>query len=292
MQTPSIPRFYLYGEPHRNVSKSFVHVESLDDRSRPSEWTIAPHSHGELCHIFLMTDGGGLMQAEDLAIEFETPCLLLIPPLIVHSFRWHAESHGSVVTMASGYFAELTRRDERAAELFHGASTIPLARGDADRISASLDTLRRELGWAAPGHRIAVDAALLAIVVVALRSAGRRIAPCRASPQEEAIVARLRERIEQRFRAREPISAYAAALGVSATVLRVACANVAGTPPALMLDQRALLEAKRSLLYSNMTIAEVSYATGFTDPAYFSRFFTRHVGLPPRAYRKRLAPEG
>lgn len=289
MQAPSIPHFYLYGEPHRNVSEGFVHIESLDDRSRPSEWTIAPHSHTELCHIFLMTAGGGLMQAEDLAIEFETPCLLLIPPMIVHSFRWHAESDGSVITIASGYFAELTRRDERAAALFRGASAVPLAQGDADRISASLAMLRLELGWAAPGHRIAVDAALLGIIVVALRSADRRVVPCQASSHEEAIVARLRERIERRFRAREPISAYAAALGVSATVLRVACANVAGTPPALMLDQRALLEAKRSLLYSNMTITEVSYATGFADPAYFSRFFTRHIGLSPRAYRGRLA---
>jgi AraC family transcriptional activator of pobA len=34
-----------------------------------------------------------------------------------------------------------------------------------------------------------------------------------------------------------------------------------------------------------MSVAEIAYAVGFEDPAYFSRFFTRHVGQPPRTYR-------
>jgi AraC family transcriptional activator of pobA len=53
-----------------------------------------------------------------------------------------------------------------------------------------------------------------------------------------------------------------------------------------MLDQRAILEAKRSLLYGNLSVADVGYALGFADPAYFNRFFTRHAGLSPGAFRK------
>ncbi len=52
-----------------------------------------------------------------------------------------------------------------------------------------------------------------------------------------------------------------------------------------MLDERALLEARRLLLYSNLSVAEVGYATGFEDPAYFSRFFARHTGRSPRDWR-------
>jgi AraC family transcriptional activator of pobA len=52
-----------------------------------------------------------------------------------------------------------------------------------------------------------------------------------------------------------------------------------------MLDDRALLEARRLLLYSQLSVVEIAYAVGFDDPAYFSRFFTRHIGQPPRAYR-------
>jgi AraC-like DNA-binding protein len=84
---------------------------------------------------------------------------------------------------------------------------------------------------------------------------------------------------------REPIATYAAELGVSPTTLRTACALVAGMPPAEILNLRAFLEAKRSLCYSNQTIAEIAYGLGFVDPAYFTRAFTRHAGRSPRQYR-------
>jgi AraC family transcriptional activator of pobA len=99
------------------------------------------------------------------------------------------------------------------------------------------------------------------------------------------MVARMRERIEERYRLREPVAAYASALGTSETALRLACAKVAGASPAAMIDQRALLEARRSLLFSDLSVSEIAYSVGFEDPAYFSRFFTRHIGRSPRQYR-------
>jgi AraC family transcriptional activator of pobA len=100
--------------------------------------------------------------------------------------------------------------------------------------------------------------------------------------REAEIVARLRARIEERFRFREPVAVHARALGVSVTALRLACSRVAGTSPTAMLDARALLEARRLLLYSGLSVGQIADAVGFEDPAYFSRFFARHVGVSPR----------
>ena len=35
-------------------------------------------------------------------------------------------------------------------------------------------------------------------------------------------------------------------------------------------------------------VSTVAYALGFSDPAYFSRVFSRATGLSPRAFRARL----
>src|SRR5687767_14065096 len=40
MQTSAIPNFFLYGEAPRTVDDRFLHLEALEDRSRPSGWTI------------------------------------------------------------------------------------------------------------------------------------------------------------------------------------------------------------------------------------------------------------
>ena len=283
--TPAFPHFYLYGEPQRAVAEGFVHVESLDDRSRPSEWTIRSHVHKDLNHIILIAQGGGSMQAEEASVTFEAPCLLLVPAGIVHGFTWHNESRGQVTTIAETYLRHLSERDPDLAPLFRRAHAVGLLEEDRTMIEDALDQMGRELGWAGPGQRAAVEAGLLSIMVRALRRSRLEGTSGAERGRHVALVAQLRERIEQRFRLREPVDVHARALGVSPTALRVACARVAGAAPAAMLDERALLEARRLLLYSNLSVTEIAFSVGFEDPAYFSRFFTRHVGQPPRAYR-------
>jgi len=283
-QTP-VPSFYLYGEPQRSVAEGFVHVESLDDRSRPSEWTIRPHVHRDLNHIILIAEGGGSMRAEAETVHFEAPCLLLVPAGIVHGFAWHRESRGWVTTIADSYLHRLLERDGDLAALYRAPHAVMLRGDDGAAAEQDIERMARELGWAGPGQRAAVEAALLSIMVLALRHGAMARQSHGGSARQAALVARLRERIEQRFRTREPVTDHARALGVSLTALRQACAQVAGTSPAAMLDERALLEARRLLLYSNLSVTDIAYAVGFDDPAYFSRFFARHVGQPPRDYR-------
>jgi len=282
-----VPTFYLYGEPHRSVSNHFLHAESLDHRSRPAGWTIRPHSHRELNHLILIAEGGGTMQAEGTVTVFEAPCLLLVPSQVVHGFRWQAESSGSVITLANAYRDTLIERDPDAAALFAAPTVASLGKDVARSIAVQARTLIRELAWNSPGHRTAVDAALALILVHALRGLAlnsREEAHGRSRHAE--LVARFRALVEERFRLREPIGAYAGMLGVSPTTLRVACATVAGMPPADIVNLRAFLEARRALSYTTLTIAEIAYGLGFVDPAYFTRSFTRHAGLSPRAFRQ------
>jgi AraC family transcriptional activator of pobA len=106
---------------------------------------------------------------------------------------------------------------------------------------------------------------------------------------QAALVARFRALIEERYRSGAPTAAYAQALAVTPARLRHACLRVAGAPPARLLRDRMLMEARRALLYSNMTVAEVGFSLGFDDPAYFSRFFAKGVGAPPRRFRAQRA---
>jgi AraC family transcriptional activator of pobA len=53
-----------------------------------------------------------------------------------------------------------------------------------------------------------------------------------------------------------------------------------------LVQDRILLEAERVLLYTNMSVAEAAAYLGFEDSAYFSRFFAKRTGRPPRAVRR------
>ena len=278
------PSFFLYGEAPREVSERFLHLEDLDHRSRPSHWNIRAHAHSDLNHIFLLTRGGGEMIADGRAIAFAAPCLLMVPAGVVHGFVYEPETAGSVLTLSGGYLRALTGREDALRGLFE--QPVQLALAEPEPVVGAYGRLARELAWTAPGHGAAVEAHLMAILVEALRliwQAGFK-APV-ADGSVLRLVARFREAVEAGYRTGVSIEAYAERLGVTATKLRRACLAAAGCAPIGIVQARLMLEAKRVLLYSNMTVAEAAYYLGFDDPAYFSRFFAQHQGVSPKAFR-------
>ena len=76
-------------------------------------------------------------------------------------------------------------------------------------------------------------------------------------------------------------------LDVNESRLRRACLAVTGQSPIDLVHLRLLVEAERQLRYTSMPVTQVAYYLGFDDPAYFTRFFTRRMGLSPRAFRAR-----
>jgi len=286
MAAELIPRFFLYGESPRTVGDRFLHLEALDDRARPAQWNIRPHAHGNLSHLFHIVQGGGEMRADGRVTAFKAPCLLIVPFGVVHGFAFEPDTSGSVLTVSQACLQEIVQRETGFGPLL--ASPAHLALPDTSLIADGIERLSRELAWTAPGHVAAVEALLVTLLVEILRLAeSARACPRLAPGGQAALVARFRERVEARYRLDTRIEAYAEALAVSPKRLRAACLHVAGVTPLRILHARLLLEAKRLLLYSNITVTEAAYDLGFSDPAYFSRFFTRGCGLSPRAFRSR-----
>jgi AraC family transcriptional activator of pobA len=281
----AVPHFFLYGEPRREAGPRFLHLEALAHRSRPSNWTIRPHAHTDLHHVFALRSGTGAMTAEGRQLLFTSPCLLIVPAGVVHGFAFEAEASGTVLTIAEPYARELIRREPEFAALFTGASC--LAAEDVDDLDQNLAKLSRELVWQAPGHAAAIEGHLLAVLVQALRLSRR--AAGGADPvagRAAMLVAKFRETIEARFRTGASLDAYAAHMAVTPAQLRRACHQIAGCPPMRLVQDRILLEAERVLLYTNMSVAEAAAYLGFEDSAYFSRFFAKRTGRPPRSVRR------
>ncbi|MET3665731.1 AraC family transcriptional activator of pobA [Caulobacter sp. 1776] len=268
----------------RTVEGKFIHLEELDDRTRPNDWKIRAHAHADLNHVFHIAAGGGVMHVDGDAIAFTAPCLVLVPSGRVHGFTYEVETTGSVLTIADSYLRDLTAREPAFASLFRAPRQVPLEAGS--RISSSLGELSRELVWTAPAGGAAVEGHLLTILVEALRRLVRDEA---AAPAVQGghvtLVARFRELVEAHYREGLPMESYAGRLNVTVARLRAACLRAAGASPLRLVQDRLLLEAKRALLYSNMTVAEVAYHLGFEDPAYFSRFFAKAEGVSPKRYR-------
>jgi AraC family transcriptional activator of pobA len=286
-----VPRFFLYGEPPRDADERFVHVETIADRSRLYEWHIRPHAHRELHQVLVILSGGGEMQAETQREAFQAPALLTVPAGVVHGFVFFPETEGYVVTFAEALLRGLAREEHAFRPLFLTPGCASLAADPAQQqdLADALPRLRRELAWQAPASTAAVRARLTTILVSAVRALQRPATGISAaSSARAALVARFREKMEAHLRIGLTIAQYAKALNVTPARLRAACLEISGKPPVRVLEERILLEAKRTLTYTDMTVAETAYYLGFSDPAYFSRFFRKLAGESAAAFRRRV----
>ncbi len=98
-----------------------------------------------------------------------------------------------------------------------------------------------------------------------------------------AVVERFLALVERDFWRRRRLQDYAADLGLSPGHLSVLCRASLGTSAGAVVRGRVALEARRLLAYSGKGAAEVGYALGFEDPAYFARFVKRETGRAPSA---------
>jgi AraC family transcriptional activator of pobA len=291
-----IPRFFLYGEPPRDAGERFLHVETIADRSRINDWRIRPHAHRDLHQLLIIFTGRGEMEAETRRQPFRAPALLIVPAGVVHGFSFAEDTEGYVVTLADTLLRDLAREEPSFRGLFADANCASLDEDPvhlqefAQEFGDTLPKLRRELVWSAPASAAAATARLTTLLVSAVRALHQPAEVVSAAGNARAaLVARLREKIETHLRSGLSVAQYAKALNVTPARLRAACMEVTGKTPMRVLEERLVLEAKRNLNYTNMTIAQIAYYLGFTDPAYFSRFFSKLCNESPASFRKRTA---
>lgn len=58
-----------------------------------------------------------------------------------------------------------------------------------------------------------------------------------------------------------------------------------GMTPKIYIDRRQVLEAKRFLMYSKLSIKEIAFSLRFEEPTNFNKFFRKHTGISPNEFR-------
>lgn len=95
--------------------------------------------------------------------------------------------------------------------------------------------------------------------------------------------------VEIHFREKHSVGDYADLLALTPKALSRRLSRLKHIQPNEVIKDRILLEAKRLLAYSSMSIKEIAYDLGYDDPAYFNRLFNNKVGYTPAAYRKQFS---
>ncbi|MDO8711985.1 MAG: helix-turn-helix domain-containing protein [Pseudomonas mandelii] len=284
---PSIPVFKLYGESLDWPTPDLLHCETISKRSREHQWEIKPHRHADLCQLLFVFKGQAELEIEGKHTELTEPTILILPPLSVHGYRFSEDVEGFVVTLAAPLIAHLQAQLGNSVNALAQAESYPAGK-DSDYLNSLFSALQEEY----TGHQPAREMLMHSLVSVIMVWVSRQVISRRAASQRPH---RAREYlngfiqlVEETYRQHVKVEDLAHRLGISVSHLNGTCRELAGQPALQIMHERQLLEAKRLLTYTSMTIYEMSDVLGFSDPTNFTRLFRRRVGISPKAFRDRL----
>jgi len=283
----TLPTFTLYGEAGA-PPEALLHVESIQARSRLYRWEIETHVHHGLHQLLWLHAGPVIALLDESRTEGEGPLAFAIPPGMAHAFRFTAASDGHVLTFDA---RALTEGDtdrtlgDALQRLFAAPGPVAVPAHEAARLHALCGVLLAEHEAADQGP---LPGWLARAVLWRVAGFAARDAALPRGAGSAALYTRWVALAEAHYREHWPVTRYAERLGLSAERLNRMVRAETGRSVQALLHARLLREACRRLVHVAAPVSNIAFELGFDDPAYFCRFFKRHVGQGPREYRARV----
>lgn len=94
--------------------------------------------------------------------------------------------------------------------------------------------------------------------------------------------------VEQNYRTHHSVADYAEMLFLTPKNLGKKIGLLSPETPNEIIKNRIILESKRLLAHTTLTVKEIAFTLNYDDDAYFIRFFTKNTGISPLSFRKQF----
>ena len=286
-----IGRVYDQRDPECDIHyETFGRLAQFFGRNTP------PHRHYCFFQVHFLVRGSIRLNLDDGVYCGNAPLLIFTPPTIPHSFYSEEDTDGHVITVRQevvrAWFRAMPGQWPdallRQAAFFEVESLPAGSAVDFTEMLKTVELLQVEYERDAKGHTALIRALGESIFIHLSRLllANDTPAPQRPERSEDMrLFLQFCDRVEAYFRDHLTLTEYAGRLLVTEARLHDICRRMAERPSKEVVHERLLQEARRLLLLSAIPVSEISYQLGFSDPAYFSRFFTKRTGTPPSQFR-------
>lgn len=103
---------------------------------------------------------------------------------------------------------------------------------------------------------------------------------------EDAVTRKFSHLVEANYHRYHSVAEYAELLYMSPKTLYRKIVDEKGTSPNVLIKNRIILQAKRLLVNTDLTVKEISAQLGYEDQSYFVRFFKIQTEKSPIEFRK------
>lgn len=231
---------------------------------------------GLISHQLLYTTGGeGVLNVGGVSYVQKKGSLFYLPPTLPHEYYPKDNSWTTCWVVFRGAFAK-----QLLGELgFSGAACV----SDAD--TDKLDMLFKRL-LAAANEPVAHERSSALLYELILLAREQLFVPSRERTGADSLIKPALDMMEAEYMRDITLAELAESAGVTPQhFCRVFKARL-GSRPLEYLARLRISKAKQLLVDTDMTIAEIAAAVGYSDQTYFGVVFKRYEGMSPSGFRR------
>lgn len=244
---------------------------------RKDKRVTKPHKHAKYLELVYLNGGTGLHVIDGQEYRIEPPVCFLVRKEEVHHWAIDSEPNGFVLIFKDAFMADC--EDGQMEALILNLTKYQHFRVAEDENLDLLFQLTAAEYQKESSQSLTFLSLLKALLAKLLAKApeGRPIELANKAGRFQAMLM---------DEPRNDVQFYAKALHTSAQNLNALCQKSFGQSASEIVGKYIVREAKRLLIYTNLSVTEIAYRLHFSDCSNFIKYFKRLTGDTPLHYRR------
>lgn len=242
--------------------------------------------------IFFIIKGKGVFLLDDMKIPYQKGTVMFFPPN--RRREWIAENEtDAYVILFEGEFVERFFNDSLFVYRFHYFHNYNTPFHLSTKPKQFNSYLEKVIEIKAEINNLINDSdhllrSILYYLLIILNREYVNQHHIKGELFQNTEVLRFIKLLNTNFKEKHQVNNYTQMLGISRTYLNKRLKSF-GKSASDLIKTRILIEAKKELLYTNLTISEIAYNLNFSEPANFNRFFKKSTFITPNQFRKEFS---
>lgn len=251
-----------------------------------------PISRANYNHIFLVIEGTGNLRINDEIYQVSGNELFLLSKGQSYNFEYNTAFNGYEIIFGDCFWEKAPASAINCnAILFNNASAnqhLGIAENDIHELTFHFNILHLEFVKSGYVNKPDVLAAYLKIIMIKI--ANMNVLLNKGTDSfENRLYRQFLDLLSSRYNATREVADYALLLGITSRKLTDLCIKCNGKGAKEIIKGQLIIEAKRALQFSSLSIKEIAYHLNFSTPYQFSHFFKKNALLSPHHYRSAFA---
>lgn len=280
-----IPVRRIKSQPLQKSAGQFS-IRSLQEVLKGKNLVHDLHKH-DFYFVLALEKGKGIHEIDFIPYKVHNHSIFLLRPGQVHRLELSADSKGFLIEFDLRFYQPRHSITEQRWKKATAKNYCDVEKKCFIKLNTFLSNMHDEFVAMQDGYTEAVKANLDLFFLAYIRQShhAERI----AKPESSYIQERFEEfaqMLETNIGSMKTVSQYAAKMNVSAYQLNAITKTSVGKNVSELINEQIILEARRYLLATSSQVKDIADYLGYEDVSYFIRFFRKHTGLSPEAYRK------